>query len=244
MKSSPLFSNIQTGEVFYDDVNCASYKGITLKTVFLLLITITIAVFTAFALPNILQYNYEAFYTLLGVSAVVGIICVFVGRLSERKAKYASVIYSACEGIFLGSISAIAEAYIPGAVSTALFSTLIIFAVMLTLFSTGIIKAGNKLRSFCFAFTIGALAIIIMMSLFSLFIKDYTQYIGIMIIVEFFLLIYGAITLSLNFAEANAVVERGASKGAEWSVALGLMVSIVYIYVEVLRLLLLFARRD
>ena len=62
---------------------------------------------------------------------------------------------------------------------------------------------------------------------------------------EFFLLVYGVITLSLNFQEAQMVVQLGASKNSEWSVALGLMISIVYIYVEILRLLvLLLANKD
>lgn len=244
VKQSPLFSNIQTGEAVYDDVDRATYKGITIKTFSLLAISIAVAAFTAFALPDILSNNANVFFVTLVVSSIVGFIAVMVGRISERKAKYASVIYALCEGLFLGSISAITEAYVPGAVTTALFSTICIFAVMLTLFSTGILRVGNKFRSFCWAFTLGALAIILLMSIFSLFIKDYSQYLGIMIGVEIFLLIYGVVTLSLNFAEANNVVSRGASKNAEWSVALGLMVSVVYIYIQVLRLIMLFAARD
>jgi uncharacterized YccA/Bax inhibitor family protein len=81
------------------------------------------------------------------------------------------------------------------------------------------------------------------MSIASLFI-DYSAYLGMLIGIELFLLIYGAITLGLNFAEAQAVVERGASKDAEWSVSLGLMVSVVYIYVEILRLVYYIALRD
>ncbi len=65
-----------------------------------------------------------------------------------------------------------------------------------------------------------------------------------MIGVEVFLVFYGVITLAFNFAEANAVVSMGASKDAEWSVALGLLVSIVYIYVEVLRLIALIAAKS
>lgn len=243
MKQSPLFSNIQTGEVVYDDVDRATYKGITIKTCILLGIAVIIAAFVAFALPEILANNPTTFFVTLMISSVVGFISVIVGRMSERKAKYASVIYSVCEGLFLGSLSAIVEAYVPGAVATAVFSTIVLFAVMLTLFATGIIRVGSKMRSICFGLTIGALGIILMMSLFSMFI-DYEQYLGIMIGVEVFLLFYGVITLSLNFAEANAVVERGASKGAEWSVALGLMVSIIYIYIEVLRLIMLIAARS
>ncbi|MDE6048052.1 MAG: Bax inhibitor-1/YccA family protein, partial [Anaeroplasmataceae bacterium] len=153
------------------------------------------------------------------------------------------VIYAICEGLFLGSLSAIVEAYVPGVVATAVFSTIVLFAVMLTLFATGVIRVGSRFRSICFGLTLGALAIILMVSLFSLFI-DYQTYFGIMIGVEVFLVFYGVITLSLNFAEANAVVSMGASKDAEWSVALGLLVSIIYIYGEVVRLLALIAARS
>lgn len=243
MKQSPLFSNIQTGEVVYDDVDRATYKGITVKTVSLLLISVIVAAFVAFALPQILTNNAGAFYTTLIISSIVGFIAVIIGRMSETKAKYASVIYAVCEGLFLGSISAIAEALIPGAVTTAVFSTVILFAIMLTLFATGVLRFGSKLRGICFGLTIGAIAIVLLMSIFSLFI-DYTTYLGIMIGVEIFLLFYGVITLSMNFAEANSVVERGASKGAEWSVALGLMISIIYIYIEVLRLIILLAAKN
>ncbi|MCM1130395.1 MAG: Bax inhibitor-1/YccA family protein [Roseburia sp.] len=243
MKQSPLFSNIQTGEAVYDDVDRATYKGITIKTVILLLISVLIAAVIAFALPTILTNNSTTFYVTLVVSSIVGFISVIVGRSSERKAKYAAVIYAICEGLFLGSLSAIVEAYVPGVVKTAVFSTIVLFAVMLTLFATGVIRVGSKFRSICFGLTLGALAIILLVSLFSLFV-DYQTYFGIMIGVEVFLVFYGVITLSLNFAEANAVVSMGASKDAEWSVALGLLVSIIYIYIEIVRLLALLAARS
>lgn len=243
MRQSPLFSNIQTGEAVYDDVDRATYKGITVKTCILLLISVMIAAVVAFALPTIITNNATTFYVTLVISSVVGFIAVLIGRTSERKAKYASVIYAVCEGLFLGSISAIVNAYVPGIVATAVFSTIVLFVVMLTLFATGVIRVGSKLRSICFGLTLGALAVMLLVSLFSLFIP-YGDYLGIMIGVEVFLVFYGVITLSMNFAEANAVVSMGARKDAEWSVALGLLVSIVYIYVEVVRLLFYIAARS
>ncbi len=243
MKQSPLFSNIQTGEAVYDEVDRATYKGITVKTCILLLVSVIVAALVAFALPAILTHNPVTFYVTLMFSSIVGFVAVLIGRMSERKAKYASMIYAVCEGLFLGSISAIVEAYVPGVVATAVFSTIVLFAVMLTLFATGVMRVGSKFRSLCFGLTLGALGIILMVSLFSLFI-DYESYLNIMIGVEVFLLFYGVITLSLNFAEANAVVSMGASKDAEWSVALGLLVSIVYIYIEVVRLVALIAARS
>lgn len=243
MKQSPLFSNIQTGEVVYDDVDRASYKGITLKTCLLLLITVIVAAFTAFALPAILVNNPTTFTVTLVISSIVGFISVIVGRISERMAKYASVIYSICEGLFLGSLSAICEAVIPGIVTTAIFSTVVLFAIMLVLFGTGILKVGSRFRTICFGLTIGAIALTLLSTILYFVIGSY-EYLGVMIIVEVFLLFYGVITLALNFAEANSVVERGASKNAEWSVSLGLIVSVIYIYIEVLRLLVLIAARS
>ena len=235
MRQSPLFSNIQTGEVVYDDVDQATYKGITIKTFILLGISVIVAAVMAFALPSIIVNNPGVYITTLVVAAIVGFIAVIVGRTSDRKAKYASVIYSICEGLSLGSISAIAEMYVPGAVTTAVFTTVILFTIMLVLFGTGVMRIGSKFRTICFGLTLGALGIILLMSLLSFFIADYGVYLNIMIGVEIFLLFYGVITLSLNFSEAQSVVERGASKGAEWSVALGLMVSIIYIYLEAFR---------
>lgn len=245
MRRSPLFSTIETGESYYDNVEQATYKGICVKTFFLLAISVLVASVTAFYLPTIITSgNFTTFYVALAISTVVGFISVIVGRLSIRAAKYASFVYSVCEGLFLGCLTAICEDIFPGVSSIAIFSTLIIFAVMLTLFATGILRVGDKFRKFSFAFGLGAIALILVTSIASLM-MPIGNYIGVLIFIEAFLLIYGVITLSLNFAEAQGVVQAGASKGAEWSVALGLMVSLVYIYVEVIRLaVLLFANRD
>lgn len=244
MRQGPLFSNIKTGEAYYDS-DCATYKGICAKTFFLLAITVLITAITAFYLPTIIEAgNFNIFYISLVISSIIGFIAVIVGRVSDRFAKYASVIYSACEGLFLGCLTVIAESLYPGASTVAIFSTLIIFVIMLTLFSTGILRVGSGFRKFAFGFSLGAIALILFISIFSLFVP-LSAYFGVLILIELFLLIYGVITLSLNFAEAQGVVERGASKGSEWSVALGIMVSLIYIYVEIIRLIIIFAaRRD
>ena len=83
MRQSPLFSNIQTGEVVYDNVDQATYKGITIKTFILLAITIIVAAGMAFALPTILLNNPGVYLTTLVISSIVGFISVIVGRTSE-----------------------------------------------------------------------------------------------------------------------------------------------------------------
>ena len=235
MKNNPVFSNIETNNAYYDEVERATYKGISIKTFVLLGIAILVAAMVAFYLPTILVNNPEAFYGMLIGSSIIGFISVMVGRMSAR----ASAIYAMCEGIFLGSLTWVVESVYPGVAGVAVFSALAIFAVMLTLFATGILRVGSKMRRFCFALTLGAMAILLITSITYMF--GGVQNIGVLILIEAFLLFYGVITLSLNFDEARFVVNSGASKDAEWTVALGLMVSLVYIYIEIVRLLVLIA---
>lgn len=244
-KQNPLFSNIKSEDMIYDDADRATYKGITIKTFILLILAVAVGAMTAYFLPTIVESgNYATFYVALFVSVIVGFISVIVGRVSPTKAKYFSAIYAICEGMFLGTLTAIVSEYVPNVAPVAVFSTFIIFAVMLTLFGTGILRVGSKFRKFCFAFTIGAIALILFTTIMSLVLGSVltsSQYFGVMIFVELFLLVYGIITLSLNFSEAQYVVQRGATKDAEWQVALGLTVSLVYIYIELVRLIALLA---
>lgn len=248
MKQSPLFSNIQADSMIFDEADRASYKGITIKTFFLLALATIVGAITAFFLPTIIETdNFGPFYVLLCVSSVIGIIAVVVGRLSPKLSKYFSSIYSLCEGLFLGTLTALVSQFAPGIAPIAIFSTIIIFSVMLTLFGTGLLKVGTKFRRFCLAFTIGAIALTffsVIMSLFFDGIFSSSSTFGLFFAIELFLLIYGIITLGLNFAEAQFVVDTGASKEAEWQVALGLTVSLIYIYVELVRIIFMLSQKN
>ncbi|MGM9969248.1 MAG: Bax inhibitor-1/YccA family protein [Anaeroplasma sp.] len=241
MRQSPLFSTVRTGEVCYDEVRRASYKGIGAKTFILLGVSIIVAVLTAVFLPQMLMNNYGGFYALLIASSIIGTIAVFVGRLNYNAAKYAGVIYSACEGVFLGTLTALVELYAPGIATIAVFSTLVIFSVMAILFFSGILRVGTKFRRFIFAFSLCALSLVLFVSLFSLFGGGIQNW-GALVLIEGVLLLYGVLTLLLDFDEARFVVDAGAEKNAEWTVALGMVVSLIYIYVQLLRFLLLFVR--
>lgn len=241
MKASPLFSKIHTSASYQDDVDCASYKGVTIKTIILVLITAAVSAIIAFYLPTIIQNgNLGTYLGVLIGAAIVGFIAVIVGRISDRAAKYASFIYAVCEGLSLGFICLICEEYIPGIVPIAVFATLGLLLVMLILFATGIIRAGSIFRKVFIAFVIIALpTVIISILALRFWVTDYQTYMWLIIGIEAIYLLYGTFCLVMNFGEAQAVVEGGADKNAEWSVALGLEVTIVYLFVQILRLLLI-----
>lgn len=237
MRPSPLFSTIQTGESVYD-VEQATYKGIGIKMLCFMAVTIIVALITALGLPQILNNNPTGLYVTLSIASVVGFISVMMGRFSDRAAKYAGMIYCVCEGLFIGTLSAILEAVLPGAAMIAVLSTLVIFSVMAVLFFTGIIRVGSFFKRFMMGLTFSILGILLFTSIFQLF-MPITNF-GVLIGMEAFLLLYGVFTLMLNFDEAKMVVELGASKEAEWSVALGMMVTLIYIYLEIVRIIMLF----
>ena len=235
MNNSGYYSYVKTSDSYLDEASRATYKGISIKTIILLAITIAVAVVTGIYLPTLLL-NYEVtFYTLLGASVFVGFICAIVGRLSDRAAKVCSIIYSICEGYFLGTITVIVNSYFLGAGSLAISATLVVFAIMLVLYSFGFIRNGSILRMIFFGALFSVLGLIAFDMIYIL-IKGYEP-VALYFIIQVAFLIYGVITLALNFAEAEAVVQMGASKAAEWSVALGLEISLIYIYIYIIRII-------
>ena len=113
---------------------------------------------------------------------------------------------------------------------------------MLLLYSIGIFRSGSKLRKALIAIAFAGLAIALVTTLTILImniagVNFDKSILPILIIVEIFFLLYGVITLIFNFDEANAIVQTGASKNAEWCVSLGLSISLIFIYIDILRLI-------
>ena len=243
MRPTPLFSKIETGAATYDVSDKASYKGIALKTSLLFLITVLTAVATIVMVPKAFDgTNIGVLIAGLIIAGIAALVSALVGRLSYRLAMPFSIIYSFAMGFLLGFISAIVELAVPGIAMTAVIATLIIFGIMLLLFFTGVIKAGNKIMAIGLGLLLGAISI----TLFTFImywtgVIQTTQYLWLLLLIDAIYLIYAVIMLTFNFAEAAMVVKLGAAKNAEWSVSLGIMSALAYIYIELLRVLLVIA---
>lgn len=246
-KVSPVFSGIKVDEGIE---TAATRKGVALKTALLLMIAIASAIIGPLFLAK-LDGNMPLIVVV--VALIAALICSFVGQLVPQAAMVASLIYSVCEGLVLGLISYVIEAYFEysGIVLTAILVTAAIFAVTLLLYSTGIVKVTRKFMFIAVTFFVTGFLLMFIYWIASIINPNnilaltYGAYRGIMIAVSAFCLLYGCFMLTLNFSYIDQMVANGFDKKYEWCGALGLMVCIVYIYLEVLRLLIIImGKRD
>jgi uncharacterized YccA/Bax inhibitor family protein len=173
----------------------------------------------------------------------VAILTIFQPHL----ARITAPIYALMQGAFLGAISGLYNTAYDGIVLQAVALTIGVFAVMLFLFATRIIEVTQKLRMGIVAATGGVALVYLVSIVLSLFGADLpflhdASPIGALIS----LVIVGvaAFNLLLDFDFVERGVAAGAPKQVEWYAAFGLLVTIIWLYIELLRLLAILSGRD
>jgi len=225
--SNPVFRQANSYTLASDKP--ITYTNVAIKTIVLLSVAAISAYLT---MTNLETINIG---WIIG-AMIVAFIAVIVGSRSVRLAPFAAIIYAVAEGLVLGMVSVLYMFYYGNQiVPTALATTFIVFLVMLLLFSTNIIKVNQKFASFM----VVALISVIIMSLLSIFIDMGELY----YIVVFISAALSAFFLLLDFQRIKDFVDSGTDQRVGWILSLGLMVTIVWIYVEMLRLLAISSRR-
>ena len=242
-KLNPVFSGIRVEE---NVESYASVKGVAVKTLVLLGIAVlsgylSIVYFGEFILTNTFAY----FGCFIGA-----FIAAIVGQTSPKAAPVASVIYAALEGVVLSLLSFIFEASISGIVLSAVMITATIFGVMLILYLTNIVRATERFMRVLFVIGVSMLVVSLiylisyLINPTNVLILALTNNPGLLLLIAGLTLVYAAFMLVFDFEKVKTIVSHGFDKRYEWTAALGMMVTIVWIYVEVLRILAIFARRD
>ena len=181
-------------------------------------------------------------YLLAGVigGLIVALITVFVPKISPITAP----IYALLEGLFLGGISAYINSLYPGVAMQAVGCTFGVMAVMLVLYSTGIIKPTQKFMMGVVAAT-GGIMLFYLVAIVGSFLGfgamasmlDFSNGSTLSIGFSVFVVIIAALNLVLDFAFIDQGSQQGAPRYMEWYGAFGLMVTLVWLYLELLRLL-------
>ena len=155
-------------------------------------------------------------------------------------ARLTAPAYALLEGLALGAISAFYEARLQGIVFQAVGLTFAVLAVMLMLYRSGVIKVTDRFRMIVVAAT-GGIALFYFVSIILSFFHVSIPFLfgGGTFSIVFSLVVVGiaAMNLALDFDFIARGVEHGAPKFMEWYAAFGLMVTLVWLYLEILRLL-------
>lgn len=179
--------------------------------------------------------------------AIVGLILVVISSFKPQYSGYLAPGYALFEGLFIGGISAIFEIQYPGIVIQAVGATFVTFAVCLSLYKYKIVKVTEQFRSIVLASTLAIATYYLISWLFSLFTSYQPVHYGNSlwsIGISVFVIIIAALNLFLDFDSIEQGVQKRMPKYMEWFGAMGLIITLVWLYVEFLRLLSKLSSKD
>jgi len=224
--------------------NVMTLQGTVNKTGLLLLTVFIPAMFVWDRFGAAEDFGAIAPYFLIGILG--GTITGFVLVFNKHLAQYLSLLYAAFEGLVLGGLSAMMEARYPGIVIEALLLTFGIFWCLLLIYKFEIIKPSENFRLIVASAT-GGIAfyyfISIVLSFFGIAVPLVNDNSLFGILFSVFVVIVAAMNLVVDFDFIEQGAANGVPKYMEWYGAFGLMVTLIWLYVEILRLLAKSRRR-
>lgn len=244
------FLDLSSGSVYPGSANAMSLNGTVNKTGILLLLTILTSAFawsqTMVQTPEGMQVAPGAMIYMIG-GAIGGFVLALITAFKKEWSPITAPLYALVEGFFLGSISAIYNAQFEGIVLQAVMLTFGTLFALLFAYRSGLIKATENFKLGVAAAT-GGIALIylatIVLGLFGIKIPYIHESGLIGIGFSLFVIVVAALNLVLDFDFIESGVEAGAPKYMEWYGAFGLMVTLVWLYIEFLRLLAKLQSRD
>ncbi len=182
---------------------------------------------------------------LILVGAIGGLITAIVIAFKPRWAPTLAPLYALLEGLFIGAISASFNYAFadkaPNIIINAVGLTFGVALAMYFLYSFGVIKATEKFRSVVISATVGIALFYVLVWVLRMFGYDNMPFLHegsiLGIVFSLFVVTIAALNLILDFDMIEKGVASGAPKYMEWYGAFGLMVTIVWLYIEILRLL-------
>jgi uncharacterized YccA/Bax inhibitor family protein len=173
------------------------------------------------------------------VALLTGIVLSLVMIFRRKPSAVMTLLYSAAEGVFLGALSGLFEMIYPGIALKAIIGTAGVFAAMLVVYKTGAVKVTPRLTKWI----IGALAGVVIMMVVDLLLGMFDVNLGLRsggpLAIVFSLVVIGVAAFSflLDFDMADRMIREGVPAKWAWFTAFGLMTTLVWLYLEILRLL-------
>ena len=191
----------------------------------------------------------EQIVSLMFPGCILGFVVAIFTFFKKQYAPFTVPLYALFQGLFLGGISFMYGQMFEGIVYNAVLLTVTILLSLLLAYRSGIIKATENFKLGVFAAT-GGIALFYLISFIASFfggglaIFDPTNGSMTSILISLFVVIIASLNLVLDFDFIEEASENGAPKYMEWDGAFGLLVTLVWLYLEILRLLAKINSRD
>jgi uncharacterized YccA/Bax inhibitor family protein len=230
---------------YIDAASRMTINGTVNKTGILLVCAVATAAWTWYRF--MVSQDMASVSGLLLLGALGGFIFALVTIFKKEWAPVTAPIYALLEGLVLGGISAFTEMRYPGIAIQAVGLTFGTLFVLLFLYSSRIIKVTQKFRMGVVAATGGIMVFYLVQMVLGFFGIRFTALNGsgaLGIGISLFVCAIAALNLVLDFDFIERGVNYGAPKYMEWYGAFGIMVTLIWLYLEILRLLTKMRSRD
>ena len=226
MYNQPAAGPAETGRMTFDDVivKTAACLGV-------LVAGAAVTLFVSMPLASLLMI----------VGALGGFVLALVNTFKKQPSPALILAYAGLEGLFLGGLTRVLDTMYPGVGLQAVIGTLSVFAVTLLLFKSGKVRATPKAMKFFLIAMVGY-ALFSVVNLVMMMTGLTTEPFGLrsgIIGVAIGILAIGlaAFSLVMDFTSIDEGVRNGAPERFSWTAAFGLTVTLVWLYVEIIRLL-------
>jgi uncharacterized YccA/Bax inhibitor family protein len=203
--------------------------------------TVVLTAALSWALLPVDEANLGKSYGIAIGAALVAFVFAIIQSFKRKPAPALILAYAAFEGVFLGVISSTVSTYIsPGTVMQAVMGTMCVFAGVLIAYKMRWIRVTRRFYGFVMAAAVGFVLLMMVNLLFSVFgggdgLGFRSGGLGILFGVIGVIL--GACFLALDFKQVEDGINYGAPREESWLAAFGLTLTLVWIYLEMLRLL-------
>ena len=215
----------------------ATIQGTTTKAIVLVALTLVVGLFAMNYTMNSLLYGVMPSFLMYG-SLIAGVVVAFITIFKPTTAPITAPIYAVLEGAALGSLSAIFELKYPGIVTTAVLSTFVVVMSMLALWKFKVIVPTQKLKAVLTGAITGIFVLYMINLVVSLFGGSFLPQTGpLSILISLIVCTVAALSLILDFDNIQQAVDAGLPKYFEYFNAFSLLVTICWLYVEILKLL-------
>ncbi len=232
------FLDLGSGSVVHHSDGTMTLNGTVNKTAFLLILTLAGALYTwnlffaSNGTANLMPYVWGG--------AIGGLVVAMVTIFKKTWSPFTAPLYAGLEGVFIGAISAMFEQRFPGIVMQAVGLTFGTMAALLVAYRSGLIKVTENFKLGVVAAT-GGIFLLYMVNIVMGFFGTSMPFIheGSWLGIAFsaVVVVVAALNLVLDFDFIETGVEQGAPKYMEWYAAFGLLVTLIWLYLEMLRLL-------